>query len=76
MNSEGLQGNDVWGKRAAWTTLAGRIEGDPTSISILDHPKNIGYPTFWMARGYGLFAANPLGQKVYSDGQLELKLHP
>jgi hypothetical protein len=32
----------------------------------------VGYPTHWHARGYGLFAANTLGQKVFSKGKLEL----
>eukprot|EP01050_Picozoa_sp_SAG11_P034008 SAG11_NODE_11823_length_736_cov_1.474097_2_plen_164_part_01 len=33
-----------------------------------------GYPTFWHARGYGLFAANPLGQAALTDGRLALNL--
>ena len=32
----------------------------------LDQPKNPGYPTTWHARGYGLFAANPLGISVFN----------
>ena len=32
----------------------------------------MGYPTYWHARGYGLFAANTLGQKVFSNGEKEL----
>ncbi|MBU3745613.1 MAG: hypothetical protein FGM61_13910, partial [Sediminibacterium sp.] len=36
--------------------------------TIIDHPSNPGYPTYWHARNYGLFAANPLGQKVFSKG--------
>jgi len=31
------------------------------TIAVLDHPLNPGYPTYWHARGYGLFAVNPLG---------------
>ena len=34
-----------------------------------DHPKNVGYPTYWHARGYGLFGANPLGPSVFSNGK-------
>ena len=44
------------------------------SVAIIDHPKNVGYPTYWHARGYGLFAANPLGQKIFSNGKEELNL--
>jgi hypothetical protein len=39
------------------------------TIAILDHPSNPGFPTYWHARGYGLFAANPLGQKALSEGK-------
>ena len=39
------------------------------SIAIFDAPGNPGYPTYWHARGYGLFAANPLGQKELSGGK-------
>jgi hypothetical protein len=42
------------------------------TIVILDHPRNPGYPTYWHARGYGLYAANPLGRKVFSNGKEEL----
>jgi hypothetical protein len=36
---------------------------------MLDNPLNAGFPTYWHARGYGLFAANPLGQAVFSNGK-------
>jgi hypothetical protein len=41
--------------------LYGNIGDEKISLVICDHPKNISYPTFWHARGYGLFAANPFG---------------
>lgn len=72
LSSEGLEGNDVWGTRAKWVLLYSQIEEDPVAIAILDHPDNIGYPTYWHARDYGLFSANPLGQKVFSEGKEEL----
>ena len=68
LSSTGLEGNDVWGTRSEWVKLYSKIEDDPVSITILDHPNNVGYPTYWHARGYGLFSANPLGQKVFSKG--------
>jgi hypothetical protein len=71
-SSEGLEGDAVWGTRGRWTMLSGVVEGEPVTIAILDHPKNVGFPTYWHARGYGLFAANPLGQKVFSNGKEEL----
>ena len=72
LSSKGLEGNDVWGTRAKWVNLYSQIDGEPVAIAILDHPDNVGYPTYWHARDYGLFAANPLGQKVFSDGKEEL----
>jgi len=72
ISSEGIEGDDVWGTRAKWVTLNGVIEGEDVSLVILDHAGNPGYPTYWHARGYGLFAANPLGQKALSDGKDEL----
>ena len=73
-NKEGLTGDAVWGKRSQWACLQGRKDGETITIEIIDHPKNVGYPTYWHARGYGLFAANPLGQKIFSDGKEELNL--
>lgn len=68
-SSEGIEGDDVWGTRGKWVNLIGKIGNEPVSILILDNPKNVGYPTYWHARGYGLFAANPLGQKEFSKGK-------
>jgi hypothetical protein len=75
-SSEGKEGNDVWGTRGKWVNLTGTINSKPVSLVILDHPSNVGYPTYWHARGYGLFAANPLGQKELSKGKdvLDYKL--
>ena len=41
---------------------------------IFDHPTNVGYPSYWHARGYGLFAINPLGQHTFSKGKEEMSL--
>ena len=54
--------------------LYGKKNNQSISIAIIDHPKNPGYPTYWHARGYGLFAANPLGQKIFSKGKETLNL--
>lgn len=74
LSSSGLTGNDVWGTRGKWVTLSGKIKNRPVSITIIDHPKNPGYPAYWHARGYGLFAANPLGQNIFSKGKEQLNL--
>jgi len=71
-SAEGVEGKEVWGTRCRWMKLSSEIGGEPVSIVIIDHPSNVGYPTYWMARGYGLFSANTLGQKVFSEGKNEL----
>ena len=71
-SSEGIEGLDVWGTRAKWVTLSAKVGNEPVSLAIIDHPGNPGYPTYWHARGYGLFSANNLGQKIFSDGKEEL----
>ena len=69
ITSEGIQGNDAWSTRGAWCKVYGKMGSDSVSISIIDHKANPNYPTFWHARGYGLFAANPLGEKVFTNGK-------
>ncbi len=71
-SSEGVTGEDVWGKRARWMDLYGSIGTEKVSLVICDHPKNLNYPTYWHARGYGLFAANPFGVKDFTAGKEEL----
>ena len=70
-SSEGKTGDAVWATRAPWTMLSGKIGSEPITLAILDHPKNPTHPTYWHARGYGLFAANPFGAKAYTDGKAE-----
>lgn len=71
LSSEGIQGEAVWGKRARWMDLYGIVNGEKVSLVVCDHPKNPGYPTYWHARGYGLFSANPLGWKDFTQGKEE-----
>lgn len=72
LSSDGATGLDVWGTRAKWMNLYGNIGDEKISLVICDHPKNPNYPTYWHARGYGLFAANPLGVKDFTKGKEEL----
>ncbi len=78
LTSEGKSGAAAWGTRGRWCLLSGTTPargtpgaapeipaGRPVTIAIYDHPGNPGYPTSWHARGYGLFAANPLGDSVF-----------
>lgn len=68
ITSEGKQGDAAWSTRGRWCKVYGKMGSDSVSVVIIDHPKNINYPTFWHARGYGLFAANPLGEKIFTNG--------
>jgi len=72
LTSEGKKGDAAWGTRGRWCNLSGRVGDEAVTITILDHPANPGFPTYWHARGYGLFAANPLGQKIFTNGKQEL----
>ena len=67
LSSEGKEGDAVWSTRAKWTLLGGVVSGENITIAMLDHPSNPGYPTHWHARGYGLYAANPLGDKQFNE---------
>jgi len=69
LSSEGKKGDAVWGTRGRWCNMSAMVGTEPVTITILDHPSNPGFPTYWHARGYGLFAVNPLGQKVFSEGK-------
>ncbi len=68
-SSEAVEGDAVWGTRGQWVKLTGKLGDEAVSVVLMDHPKNVGYPTYWHARGYGLFAANPLGASVMSSGK-------
>ncbi|NNG10168.1 MAG: PmoA family protein [Arenibacter sp.] len=74
LSSEGISGEEVWGTRAKWMKLYGKYKDEKVAVVILDHKKNPGYPAYWHARGYGLFAVNPLGQEVFSEGKEAMNL--
>jgi hypothetical protein len=64
-NSEGVEGREVWGKRARWTALSSNIGDEDITIAIFDHPDNVNHPTYWHARDYGLFSVNNLGVAAF-----------
>ena len=61
ITSEGIEGRKAWGKRSRWIDYHGPVDGVVVGVAILDHPENLRHPTWWHARHYGLFAANPFG---------------
>lgn len=69
ITSAGKGGDSAWSTRGVWCKVYGAMGKDSVSIAIIDHPGNPNYPTFWHARGYGLFAANPLGEKIFTNGR-------
>lgn len=77
VNSGGVEGKDIWGKRAEWVDYSAMVDGEKLGIAIMDHPENPRYPTYWHARDYGLFALNPFGVRDFErnktlDGSMKL----
>jgi hypothetical protein len=73
-NAEGVNGGDVWSKRSPWVALRAVKEGEILTIVILDNPENPNYPAWSHARGYGLFATNNLGGRVFDKNAAEVKV--
>ena len=66
-NSAGQHDGDCWGKRADWCDYFSERDGRTYGVAIFDHPQNLRHPTWWMARDYGLFGANPFGQHDFEN---------
>lgn len=73
-NAEGVKGGDVWSKRSPWVALRANKDGEVITIVILDNPKNPNYPAWSHARGYGLFAINNLGGRIFDKNAAEVKI--
>lgn len=71
VSSNGDEDAEAWGKPAAWVDYHGPVEGETVGIAILAHPTSLQAEPRWHVRNYGLFAANPIGAKLYSGGQVE-----
>ncbi len=67
LTSTGERDASVWGKRADWCDYYAPRDGKTYGVAIFDHPENLRHPTWWMARDYGLFAANPFGQHDFES---------
>jgi hypothetical protein len=65
VNSRGLKNEVAWGQPAEWVNYSGPVEGKPAGIVIFDLPDSFRHPTRWHVRTYGLFAANPFGQRDF-----------
>jgi hypothetical protein len=69
-NSEGDVDDDAWGIPATWVDYTGPVEDEKLGIAIFSHPDSFHPNTRWHVRGYGLFAANPFGQKDFPKPEL------
>jgi hypothetical protein len=66
-DSEGRRDGEVWGKAAAWCDYSGPKDGQWFGVSLFSHPTSFRHPTYWHARTYGLFAANPFGLRHFEN---------
>jgi hypothetical protein len=67
VNSAGQRDGECWGKRADWCDYFSERDGKTYGVAIFDHPQNLRHPTWWMARDYGLFGANPFGRHDFEN---------
>jgi hypothetical protein len=58
----------VWGKTADWCDYSGPVDDRPVGITIMPHPENF-RRSWWHARDYGFFAANPFGRNAFTKGE-------
>ncbi|MGQ9808089.1 MAG: PmoA family protein [Armatimonadota bacterium] len=77
LNSAGDRDGAAWGKRAAWVIYWGPSAAGSTGVAMAEDPQNFRFPTYWHARDYGLFAANPFGVRDFTgdkdrDGSIEI----
>lgn len=67
VDSNGAEGEEgIWGHRANWVDYYGTVNGEPLGIAVFDSPQSFRHPTYWHARAYGLFAANPFGISYFT----------
>jgi len=73
VTAKGVRDGAAWGTRADWCDYYAERAGKTYGVAIFDHPQNLRHPTWWMARDYGLFGANPFG---WHDFEKEFKDQP
>ncbi len=69
LSNETFMGEQVKGQKARWVKLSGKIKNESVDVILLDHPSNVPHPPYWDVSAGGLFAINPLGAKVYTNGE-------
>lgn len=73
INSEGVENDTAWGKRAAWCDYNGPVQDKHLGVAIFDHPSNPVHPTYWHVRTYGLFSVNPFGIAEFEKKPVDKK---
>lgn len=69
LDSEGRKnGEQIWGKNAAWCDYAGPLDGRWVGMTILASPKNF-RPCWAHARDYGFVAMNPFGLNAFTKAK-------
>ncbi len=74
VNSEQIKDDSINAKRAEWVLVNGQFGNEPISLVFIDHPTNLGHPTYWNYNGNGLLGANPLGVTPYTKGREVLNM--
>lgn len=71
VNDSGKRQTEAWGKKSTWVDYHGPKDGTGPiyGVAMFDHPSNPRHPTWWHVRDYGLFAANPFGQRDFEADQ-------
>ncbi len=62
----GVREAETWGKRAHWCDYSGPIGSAWYGLSLMDHPHNPRFPTYWHVRAYGLMTANCVGRHHFT----------
>src|SRR5260370_8565072 len=79
LTNEGKKGDAPWGTRGRWGNLSGLVDEEPVTITILAHPANPAFPTYWHPPRYRLFPPTPRAQKIFrafhQDSNLSLAPH-
>jgi len=79
VNAQGAEREEnVWGKRSEWVDYSGVVDGEKVGVTMMDHPSNPRYPTYWHSRAYGLHSVNPFGVSDYlndktKDGSMTIE---
>jgi hypothetical protein len=67
VNSRGQANGEAWGMPAEWVDYYGPVEGETVGVAIFSHPGNFRPACRWHTREYGFMAANPFGQREFSQ---------